>query len=70
MCLGYFGPRRFELRMPKSDAAGEVLSGKTSVEMALYLSAIRALKDWSLEFARPEDYDPVLRAHCRFDREG
>lgn len=66
---GYFGVRRPELRMPKKGDdrvgarfEGAVLSGEKTVE--------ERLKDDSLRpggacYECVEDYDPVLRAHCR-----
>jgi hypothetical protein len=71
--LGYFGRRLGELRMPREAAGirmnGEVLEGKKSVELARALAAIRAAKlpASGREGIRVEDYDPVLRAHCRLD---
>jgi hypothetical protein len=51
---------------------GPVLTGKISLELAKALEAGRVLakriKDGN--FARVQNYDPVLRAHCRFDKEG
>ena len=51
---------------------GPVLTGKISLELAKEQEARRLvakrIKDGN--FARPQNYDPVLRAHCRFDKEG
>ena len=67
-----------ELSMPKKADElgirydGPVLTGKMTLERAKELEARRLLakrmKDGN--FARPQNYDPVLRAHCRFDKEG
>ena len=72
--MGYFGRRQSELKMPaKADEAGirsegKVLTGRESVERALWLDGLR--RKGRGEFARLEEYDAVLRAHCRFDKEG
>lgn len=74
--LGYFEPPQKELRLLKDKAGfgadGDVLEGKKSVESARALQAARAaqLPTPVLEWIQVEDYDPVLRAHCRLDREG
>lgn len=69
--LGYFGPRRGELRMPKKTDPlgiryyGPVLTGRMSLELAQELN--QGSPDWNGEFAHPPDYDPVLRSHCRLE---
>ena len=76
--LGYFGRRQGELRMPKrADELGiryegAVLTGKDPVKRAVERDGVLAALRRGLrgEFARPEGYDAVLRAHCRFDKEG
>ncbi len=72
--LGYFGRRRGELRMraqvdvPGIRFSGPVLTGVVSVEGAREREAARVAG--KVKGAPPQDYDPVLRAHCRFDEEG
>ena len=58
--------------LPGIRVDGEVLAGKKSVELARALEAVRAakLQAGNREWIRVEDYDPVLRAHCRLDGEG
>jgi hypothetical protein len=74
--LGYFGRRQGELRMPKKADElgiryeGAVLEGKVALELARELEARRLAGRVKGEVGRPEDYDAVLRAHCRFDKEG
>jgi hypothetical protein len=72
--MGYFARRQCELKMPANDGAdeagirsdGKVLTGRESVERTLALDGVRRRG----AFARLEAYDAVLRAHCRFDKEG
>ena len=45
-----------------------VLSGLFSVEEALARAAVRSRP--GVKEGSPSDYDPVLRSHCRLDREG
>jgi hypothetical protein len=76
--MGYFERRRGELRMPKKEDEhgiryeGAVLTGKDPVERAVERDGVLAALRRGLrgEFGRREDYDAVLRAHCRFDKEG
>jgi hypothetical protein len=73
--MGYFGRRQDELQMPKKADElgiryeGAVLTGKDPVERAIELDGVRAALRRG-EFARLKTYDAVLRAHCRFDKEG
>ena len=78
---GYFSKRGYtELRMPKpGDAKGEslircegpVLNGEKSVEQQQRdvvhrrEEAIRATTNTGESYRATQDYDPVLRAHCR-----
>ncbi len=48
---------------------GEVLSGALSVEEA-QAGAVRRLRRIGEGYANVGEYDPVLRAHCRLDKEG
>jgi hypothetical protein len=76
---GYFGVRSENLRLkagdvPASDVPGvqggaEVLSGRLSVEEAQARAAQKGVRsgEW---YGSVEDYDPVLRAHCRLEKEG
>lgn len=67
-----------DLSMPKEPDElgihyeGPVLNGNMTLELAKELETRRLIakrmKDGN--FARPQNYDPVLRAHCRFDKEG
>jgi hypothetical protein len=67
----YFGGNSGELRLEGEvgfASDGAVLTGKKSVELARALEEARAAAlavRRGEEFARVEDYDPVLRAHCR-----
>ena len=70
-----------ELRMPKSGepgnssnssndgpsirSEGPVMSGEKSVEQQLRDDAIRVTPHLGQSYSNVEDYDPVLRAHCR-----
>jgi len=78
---GYFCKRVTELRMPKSgDSAsnqardalsirfeGPVLTGEKSVAERHREVAIRASSPLGESYKTVEDYDPVLRSHCRLD---
>ena len=70
---GYLGKRAGELRLAEGDLAGRVegavLEGKVSVEEARAIEARRAWKPGEAHES-VEDYDPVLRAHCRLDVTG
>jgi hypothetical protein len=66
---GYLGKGKPELRMAKKDVDelgvrfdGAVLTGEKSVEEQLKCDAVRPGDSC---YERVEDYDPVLRAHCR-----
>jgi len=70
---GYLGAKTADLRM--ADGAleavgarteGPVLSGTDSVEEQRAKSAGRAARATDRYYRRVEDYDPVLRSHCRF----
>ncbi len=74
---GYLGARVDGLRMPKGPEAerfgadGAVLEGRRSVELERAMEAARVAAGASrgpgrpATWARVEDYDPVLRSHCR-----
>ncbi len=70
---GFGGRGGGELRLADGDVAerggGVVLEGKLSVEDA---RAMGAKKAWGTGEGHGSvaDYDPVLRAHCRLDKEG
>lgn len=73
--FGYFGMRRWPLRMPKAADVlgirytGPVLTGRMSVEVAQGMEAGKAAAARPGErYETPGDYDPVLRAHCGMDR--
>lgn len=81
--MGYFARLKAELRMPKGEDSrgirfrGPVLSGQMSLELAQLLEAAKERQrrpvcaekgeEW---YARPDDYDPVLRAHCGMKLDG
>jgi hypothetical protein len=80
MCVaGYLAGKRFrELRMPKSGELGDALSirsegpvmrGQKSVEEQRRVDAIRAASSeepfGGKTYETVDDYDPVLRSHCR-----
>jgi hypothetical protein len=61
-----------ELRMPKDGGhevgvrfTGQVLTGEKSVEFRLAEDGIRPARVPAGSYRTVEDYDPVLRAHCR-----
>jgi hypothetical protein len=69
---GYFSKRGdTELRMPKEKDAlriqfeGPVLTGEKSVEQQQRDAAIRATYPLNESYKTVEDYDSVLRSHCR-----
>jgi hypothetical protein len=70
---GYFCKRVTELRMPKSKDAkseplirfeGPVMSGHKSVEEQ-QRDVVHHRETLDESYKTVEDYDPVLRAHCR-----
>jgi len=69
--IGLWMPSEAELEMVME---GEVLSGRLSLAQRREAEVIALLgltpkKDWD-SYESVEDYDPVLRWHCRLDREG
>jgi hypothetical protein len=76
--VGYLGPLTGDLRLgagdvPTPDVPGlqleaEVLQGRFSVEEAQARAAARGARRGE-RYGSVGDYDPVLRAHCRLDRE-
>ena len=71
---GYLGAKRGELRLkggdvPADRVEGEVLEGALSVEEA-QAKVVRRVWRAGERYKSVADYDPVLRAHCRLDREG
>ena len=76
---GYFGPRSEDLRLkagdvPAADTPGlegdaEVLNGRFSVEEARARAAGKVALGGE-RYGSVGEYDPVLRAHCRLDKEG
>jgi hypothetical protein len=69
---GYFRKRGYtELRIPKTKSDlgiqfdSPVLTGEKSVEQQQREAAIRATSPLDESYKTVEDYDPVLRAHCR-----
>jgi hypothetical protein len=70
--VGYLGKGTPELRMPKEDVdelgvrfEGVVLTGEKTVEEGLKSDVVRRVDECHECYERVEDYDPVLRAHCR-----
>ena len=66
---GYLGSEKPELRMAKKSGdelgarfEGTVLTGEKTVEEGLKGDAVRPTDEY---YESVEDYDPVLRAHCR-----
>ena len=53
------------LYVPGQQDANEVLQGSLSVEEALGRSGMAASSPTAQRYSSVEDYDPVLRAHCR-----
>jgi hypothetical protein len=76
--VGYLAPLTQDLRLTAGDArtpdgpgAGveaEVLNGRFSVEEAQARAAAKGARVWE-RYGTVGDYDAVLRAHCRLDRE-
>ena len=66
---GFFGSHR-ELRLKESDVAGAergaVLRGETSVERAQKKDAERLWRPGA-RYRNVDEYDAVLRSHCRLD---
>ena len=69
---GYFGCSPLDLRVESGDLSkgtttgvAEVSSGRLPVEEGKALPSFAEKRYGSVG-----DYDPVLRAHCRLDREG
>ena len=69
---GYFSKRGYaELRMPKTkndlgiQFEGPVLTGEKSVEHQQREAAVRTTSPLGESYKTVDDYDPVLRAHCR-----
>jgi hypothetical protein len=60
------------LRLPEMAVAGDgpVLSGVLSVEEAQLAAARKSLRRGEQRYGNVGEYDPVLRSHCRVDREG
>jgi hypothetical protein len=77
--MGYFAPVAGELRLKDGDVPvtnlpglsgqPEVLNGRLSLEQALARAAVRGARVGE-RYGSVGGYDPVLRAHCRLDREG
>jgi hypothetical protein len=77
--VGYLGPVTGDLRLRAGDVRtlelpglpgeAEVLQGRFSVEEAQARAAVRGARIGK-RYGSVGDYDPVLRAHCRLDREG
>jgi hypothetical protein len=69
----YLGKPAAELRLAEGDVAGRVegavLEGKLTVEEARAIEARRVGKAGEA-YESVEDYDPVLRSHCRLDTTG
>jgi hypothetical protein len=71
---GYLGKAAGELRVGEGEVTegrveGRVLEGKLSVEEAQAVVTAKAWKPGET-YESVADYDPVLRSHCRLDREG
>jgi hypothetical protein len=75
MIDSYLGPPMPpKLRLKEGDVksgphGGDVLDGHFSVEEALLRSVFQARRA-GVGYLNVGLYDPVLRAHCRLDREG
>ncbi len=65
---GYLGRDRGELRIPSGDpilkSPGKVLSGAVSVEVRQRTEAMKDRRA-GVRYRRVEEYDAVLRGHCR-----
>jgi hypothetical protein len=76
--LGYFGPARGDLRLKPEDIAGQGLSAiPDQPDVSLQPLSADDILAQAARGVRPgeryggvEEYDPVLRAHCRLDRKG
>ena len=69
---GYLGPKKADdLRLNGGDVSAsveaEVLNGRSSVEDAQARAAQRVVRRGN-SYGCVEQYDPVLRAHCRLDK--
>jgi hypothetical protein len=53
--------------IPGQRGFNEVLSGSLSVEEALGQDSMANASRTAPRYSSVEDYDPVLRAHCRID---
>jgi len=69
---GYFGSRKPALRIPKKSSdklgvrfEGPVVTGEKTVEEQLASDGVRQVLPGDEYCESVEDYDPVLRAHCR-----
>jgi hypothetical protein len=73
---GYLGKKAGELRLEAGDVpagvvGGAVLEGKLSVEEAQAVAVRRGRRARPVgAYQRVAEYDPVLRSHCRLDKEG
>jgi hypothetical protein len=74
--VGYFGPGPLDLRVEAGDLSKGVKAGITAgvAEVSgggLPVEEAKALPSFAEKrYGSVGDYDPVLRAHCRLDREG
>jgi hypothetical protein len=66
--FGYFSKNRSQLRMPRSEAEGDVLSGKLTVEEALRRDAERAPRPAGPTRSPVDFLDPGLRHRLGFDK--
>src|SRR5437868_4672286 len=71
---GYLSARPVWSRMPAdagkqigAEFRGEVLGGKLTAAEELGLSAVETVGPVGERYFDVEEYDPVLRAHCRLD---
>lgn len=55
------------LYVPGKQDASEVLLGNLSVEEALGRAGMAGVSPTAPRYSSVEDYDPVLRAHCRIE---
>ena len=69
---GYLSAGKTELRMPKESVdalgirfEGAVTTGARTVEEQLLRDAVRVNMPEDVCYENVEDYDPVLRSHCR-----
>jgi hypothetical protein len=70
--VDFIAPGGRDARMPRARAAGidirfegRVLSGERTLTEQLTQDSARPLDQREAGYRRVEDYDPVLRAHCR-----